>query len=221
MTDQAVGALAGVRSQGYQQAQNQAGSEFARQQQARGQQAAGISGLASGMANQYGAAGQTYGGLASALPGAAREDINLMMGIGGLQRGMNQAGLDLDYQNFVGQYNLPGQVFGQYGNFLGSLGPLAGGVGYSGVGEPPAYGNYGTGGYNPYMLPYQGGGTGQTKTDYTNGAPAGGPAFDPNAANVMAYGGQVPKMQEGGEVPTKTAQRMTSIAEMLKTLRES
>jgi hypothetical protein len=38
---------------------------------------------------------------------------------------------------------------------------------------------------------------------------------------VMAYGGQVPKMQEGGEVPTKTAQRMTSIAEMLKTLRES
>jgi hypothetical protein len=37
----------------------------------------------------------------------------------------------------------------------------------------------------------------------------------------MAYGGQVPKMQEGGEVPTKTAQRMTSIAEMLKTLRES
>ena len=111
MTDQAVGALAGVRSQGYQQAQNQAGSEFARQQQARGQQAAGISGLASGqMANQYGAAGQTYGGLASALPGAAREDINLMMGIGGLQRGMGQAGLDLDYQNFVGQYNLPGQT---------------------------------------------------------------------------------------------------------------
>jgi hypothetical protein len=45
--------------------------------------------------------------------------------------------------------------------------------------------------------------------------------LDPNAAPVMAYGGQVPKMQEGGEVPTKTAQRMTSIAEMLKTLRES
>jgi hypothetical protein len=102
---------------------------------------------------------------------------------------------------------------------------LAGGVGYSGVGEPPAYGNYGTGGYNPYMLPYQGGGTGQTQTDYTNGAPAGGPAiYATNSAftpTVMAYGGQVPKMQEGGEVPTKTAQRMTSIAEMLKTLRES
>jgi hypothetical protein len=70
------------------------------------------------------------------------------------------------------------------------------------------------------MLPYQGGGTGQTgtgqtQTDYTN------PAIDPNAAPVMAYGGQVPKMQEGGEVPTKTAQRMSSIAEMLKTLRES
>jgi len=186
------------------------------------------------MANQYGAAGQTYGGLASALPGAAREDINLMMGIGGLQRGMNQAGLDLDYQNFVGQYNLPGQVFGQYGNFLGSLGPLAGGVGYSGVGEPPAYGNYGTGGYNPYMLPYQGGGTGQTGTTGTGTTGTGTTGtgqtqtdyIDPSVgvgvgATQYADGGQVYKMQEGGEVPTKTAQRMTSIAEMLKTLRES
>ena len=32
---------------------------------------------------------------------------------------------------------------------------------------------------------------------------------------------KVPKMQAGGEVPTKTVQRMSSIAEMLKTLRES
>ena len=141
---------------------------------------------------------------------------------------MGQAGLDLDYQNFVGQYNLPGQTFGQYGNFLGSLGPLAGGVGYSGVGEAPDYGNYGTGGYNPYMLPYQGGGTGQTGTVRTGGdvpMPSDGtnPAMDPNAVNVMAYGGQVPKMQDGGIVPesNKTTQRMTSIAEMLKTLRES
>ena len=37
----------------------------------------------------------------------------------------------------------------------------------------------------------------------------------------MAYGGKVPKMQAGGEVPTKTGQRISSIAEMLKTLRES
>jgi hypothetical protein len=114
---------------------------------------------------------------------------------------------------------------------------LAGGIGYSGVGEPPAYGNYGSGGYNPYMLPYRGGGTGYTPYDPNatpggpstggNGALAGGPAiatFTPDIATftpAMAYGGQVPKMQEGGEVPTKTAQRMTSIAEMLKTLRES
>jgi hypothetical protein len=222
MTDQAVGALAGVRSQGYQQAQDRSANEFARQQQARYQSGQGIAGLAGQMAGQYGAAGQTYGGLGSQIPGMAREDVNLMMGIGGLQRGMGQAGLDLDYQNFVGQYNLPGQIFGQYGNFLGSLGPLAGGVGYSGVGEPPAYGNYGSGGYNPYMLPYAG--TGQTGTGTGNNTP-----YDPNATpggpstggTVMAYGGQVPKMQEGGEVPTKTAQRMTSIAEMLKTLRES
>jgi hypothetical protein len=227
MTDQAVGALAGVRSQGYQQAQDRSANEFARQQQARYQSGQGIAGLAGQMAGQYGAAGQTYGGLGSQIPGMAREDVNLMMGIGGLQRGMGQAGLDLDYQNFVGQYNLPGQIFGQYGNFLGSLGPLAGGIGYSGVGEPPAYGNYGTGGYNPYMLPYAG--TGQTGTGQTGTGTGNNTPYDPNATpggpstggTVMAYGGQVPKMQEGGEVPTKTAQRMTSIAEMLKTLRES
>ncbi len=227
MTDQAVGALAGVRSQGYQQSQDRAANEFARQQGARYQSGQGIAGLANQMAGQYGAAGQTYGGLGSQIPGMAREDINLMMGVGGLQRGMNQSGLDLDYQNFVGQYNLPGQIFGQYGNFLGSLGPLAGGVGYSGVGEPPEYGSYGTGGYNPYMLPYQGSSTGQTGTGQTGTPPVdpnanpGGPSTDPNAGVGMANGGRVYKMQEGGEVPTKTAQRMSSIAEMLKTLRES
>jgi len=222
MTDQAVSALAGVRSQGYQQAQDRAANEFGRQQQARYQTGQGIAGLAGQMAGQYGAAGQTYGGLGSQIPGMAREDVNLMMGIGGLQRGMGQAGLDLDYQNFVGQYNLPGQVFGQYGNFLGSLGPLAGGVGYSGVGEPPQYGSYGTGGYNPYMLPYAGG-TGQTGQTGTGQTTTGGAGtnYTTTGGTGMAYGGKVPKMQAGGEVPTKTAQRMSSIAEMLKTLRES
>ena len=107
---------------------------------------------------------------------------------------------------------------------------MAGGVGYSGVGEPSGYGSYGTGGYNPYMLPYAGGtgqtgqtgtGTGQTGTGGATGTGGTGIDYTTAGPTPMAQGGKVPKMQAGGEVPTKTVQRMSSIAEMLKTLRES
>lgn len=224
ITDEAVGALAGVRSAGYQQAQDRATNEFQRQQQAKAAQAQGISGLATGLAGQYGAAGQTYSNLAQAYPGMAQQDINLMMGIGGLERGMRQSGLDLAYQNFVGQYNLPGQLFGQYGNFLGSLGPLAGGVGYSGVGEPPGYGGYGTAGYNPYMLPYNpatAGNTTQTGTGTGTGATTG--VSDPNASADPVYGqtgGSVAKLNMGGQVPNGK-QMPSRVTDLLKMLRES
>ena len=49
------------------------------------------------------------------------------MGIGGQQRGLQQAGLDLDYQNFVGQYNLPMQTFGQIGQLAAGFAPALGG----------------------------------------------------------------------------------------------
>jgi hypothetical protein len=55
------------------------------------------------------------------------------MNIGGMNRARNQAGLDLNYQNFVGQYNMPNQLMSGYANYLTGAGPLAGGTGYSGT----------------------------------------------------------------------------------------
>lgn len=225
ITDEAVSALSGVRSAGYQQAQDRATSEFQRQQLAKAAQAQGISGLATGLAGQYGAGERSYSELARNYPGMAQQDINLMMGIGGLERGMRQSGLDLAYQNFVGQYNLPGQLFGQYGNFLGSLGPLAGGVGYSGVGNPPGYGTYGTAGYNPYMLPYNPGSTGTAAGAGTGtgagtgaGATTGTGTADPNQTGVGAKtGGYVAKLNMGGSPPQ--SRRKRSIEEILESFR--
>ena len=161
-------AVSGIRSQGYQRAQEQGMSEFGRQQQARQAAAAGIGGLGqqrfgmasatgqgigaggqqlygmgtgtgqglAGLAGQLGAAqaagaGQ-YQGYGAAMPGLIAGDVQSQLGIGGMNRARNQALLDLNYQNFVGQYNLPAQLFQGYGNFLTGAGPLLGGTGYSG-----------------------------------------------------------------------------------------
>jgi hypothetical protein len=70
------------------------------------------------------------------------------MNIGGMNRARNQAQLDLNYQNFVGQYNMPNQLMSGYANYLTGAGPLAGGTGYSGtenVANP--YGTSGAGTY--------------------------------------------------------------------------
>jgi len=56
-----------------------------------------------------------------------------MMGMGGLGRGRSQSLMDLGYQNFVGQYNLPMQTLQNVGSLTAALGPLAGGYGYAGA----------------------------------------------------------------------------------------
>ena len=71
--------------------------------------------------------GQQITGLGQGLSGLIGTDINRLMGIGGQQRGLQQAGLDLDYQNFVGQYNLPMQTFGQIGQLAAGFAPALGG----------------------------------------------------------------------------------------------
>ena len=77
---------------------------------------------------QYGAnVGQQMAGLGSGLSGLIGTDINRLMGVGGMQRAQQQAGLDLDYQNFVGQYNLPMQTFGQIGQLAAGFAPALGG----------------------------------------------------------------------------------------------
>ena len=64
-----------------------------------------------------------------------------MMGMGGLNRGRQQSLMDLGYQNFVGQYNLPMQTLQNVGSLTSALGPLAGGYGYAG-GDMPTNSNY-------------------------------------------------------------------------------
>ena len=82
--------------------------------------------LGSQLGTGLGNLGRQQLGIASALPGLQRADVQLLGNIGSTQRGMDQAGLDLDYQNFVGQYNLPMQTIANVAGIFGGLAPLAG-----------------------------------------------------------------------------------------------
>ena len=122
----AAEAVGGIRSAGYQGARGAAQQAFEAQQNRRlqgGQMFGGIGGL--------------YGGMAPALQGLQGQDIQRMMGMGGLGRGRSQSLMDLGYQNFVGQYNLPMQTLQNVGAITASLGPLAGGYGYAGATAAP------------------------------------------------------------------------------------
>ena len=126
-----------------------AGQSFYNMGTGTGQGLAGIAGGLSGA--QSGAAG-AYQGYAGANQGFRQGDVASAMNIGGMNRARNQAGLDLNYQNFVGQYNMPNQLMSGYANYLTGAGPLAGGTGYSGtenVANP-----YGTSGAGTYTGSY-------------------------------------------------------------------
>ena len=70
--------------------------------------------------------GQGIGQLGNNLGALQRQDIGLLGSVGGANRNMNQATNDLAYQNFVGQYNLPSQLLGQYSGIAQGIGPLGG-----------------------------------------------------------------------------------------------
>ena len=55
-------------------------------------------------------------------------DINRLAGMGGMQQGLDQRNLDLNYGNFVGQYNLPMQTIGSAAGLAGGLAPTMGGT---------------------------------------------------------------------------------------------
>lgn len=86
-------------------------------------------GLMQGTGTQFGAMGNNLGQL-------QRGDISLLGSVGGANRAMNQAANDLAYQNFVGQYNLPANLLGQYSGIAQGIGPLAGGSATQTVGTP-------------------------------------------------------------------------------------
>lgn len=111
-----------------------------------GTAAGGLGSLGTGLSNIYGGTGRNIAssglqsgqlssniggqmaGLGQGLSALRQGDVGNMMNIGGMQRGLNQAGLDLAYQNFVGQYNLPGQIIGQAGQTAAGLAPTLGGT---------------------------------------------------------------------------------------------
>jgi len=120
-----AGALTGAGSQLYGFGSGTAG------------QLQGLTGQLSGA--QTGAAGAMQG-LAGAQQGFRQGDISSMMNVGAMNRARNQALMDLNYQNFVGQYNMPQQLASGFANFLTGAGPLAGGTGYSGLTQQNPYG---------------------------------------------------------------------------------
>ena len=80
--------------------------------------------------------GQGIGQLGNNLGALQRQDIGLLGSVGGANRNMNQAINDLAYQNFVGQYNLPTQLLGQYSGIAQGIAPLGGAQGTQTTGTP-------------------------------------------------------------------------------------
>ena len=167
-------AIAGIRSGGYQDSANRAQQAFESQQGRQAQFAGlqgqlgqgmfgmglqggqGLAGLGSQFSQGFGQLGQQYGSMAPALQGLQQNDINQQLALGGLGRGRQQSLMDLGYQNFTGQYNLPMQTLQNVGSVTAALGPLAGGYGYAGA-TPTTNSMYAPAGGSTTNNPYFGG----------------------------------------------------------------
>jgi hypothetical protein len=82
----------------------------------------GLSGLAGQLAAGQQQGAQAYNTQAQLRPGLQAGDVSSLMQTGAMNRARNQAQMDLNYQNFVGQYNLPNQLMSGYANFLTGTG---------------------------------------------------------------------------------------------------
>ena len=122
------------------QALGNLGSNFANmtnQQVGLGQNiAGGIGNLGLQQAGLMQNTGQGIGQLGGQLGALQRQDIGLLGSVGGANRGMNQAANDLAYQNFVGQYNLPSALLGQYSGIAQGIAPLGGAQATQTTGTP-------------------------------------------------------------------------------------
>ena len=113
--DQQARTGAQLRSQGFQQAQNIA-QQAAQQQAAQRLSQAQLTGQ---LGQTTGALGQTVGQLGTATAGLGQlgqqmgvQDINTLLGIGGLQQGQAQKQLDVDRANILAEQALPYQQVG-------------------------------------------------------------------------------------------------------------
>jgi len=104
--------------------------------------------------------GAGIGQLGGQLGALQRQDIGLLGSVGGANRKMDQAINDLAYQNFVGQYNLPTQLLGQYSGIAQGIAPLGGAQSNQTTGTPGIdYNSSALGGFwNALGNTYMGGG---------------------------------------------------------------
>ena len=131
----------------------------------------GIAGLGSALGQNLAGYGSQTGAMGQQLAGLQGADINRTMGMGGLNRGREQSEMDLAYQNFTGQYNLPMQTLQNVGSLTASLAPIAGGYGYAGSSAVGDYNNAGMYSPNAGGIGAPGGGAG---TGVGIGGPGGG-----------------------------------------------
>ena len=109
--DQQARTGAQLRSQGFQQAQNLA--QQAAQQQLRQAQLTGQLGQTTGaLGAQIGQMGTQTAALGQLGQQMGVQDINTLLGVGGLQQGQQQKGLDVTRENLLAQQALPFQRVG-------------------------------------------------------------------------------------------------------------
>jgi len=205
-------AIGGIRQAGFTGARDAAMGSFEAQQ---GRQA-GLAGLQAQMGQGYGQMGgnlgaglagygQSFGGMGQSLQGLQGADINRTMGMGGLGRGRQQSLMDLGYQNFVGQYNLPMQTLSNVGSLTAALGPMAGGYGYAG-GAPTTNTNFNPASGNIPNIggpPQQGGGGPQRPPGGGGGRGGGYRPAPPQAQRQYGRGGG----SQGDDLPLMAMER--------------
>jgi hypothetical protein len=121
------------------------------------------------------------------------------MNVGAMNRARNQAQLDLNYQNFVGQYNMPQQLASGFANFLTGAGPLAGGTGYSGTTPATPFGQPGQGTYTGGSF-YSEGGQGGTGKPIPEGNKGLVSLANKAPEVVKRMGFQVPQKKRSGGI---------------------
>ena len=94
--------------------------------------------------------------------------------------------MDLGYQNFVGQYNLPMQTLSNVGSLTAALGPMAGGYGYAG-GLPTSNTNFNPAGGG---IPNIGGAPQRQQQGNTMFAAAGGAIRNKGMASLLPSRGR-------------------------------
>jgi hypothetical protein len=158
-----------------------------------------LSELAGQLAGGQQAGAQAMTGLAQLTPQLRAGDVQSLMNVGAMNRARNQAQLDLNYQNFVGQYNMPQQLASGFANFLTGAGPLAGGTGYSGTTPATPFGQPGQGTYTGGSF-YSEGGQGGTGKPIPEGNKGLVSLANKAPEVVKRMGFQVPQKKRSGGI---------------------